>query len=55
MKRLLVILFLSLGVSIYSYSQKLSFDAKYIKVGVVSNDWSGQLSDNPNIRNLGRL
>lgn len=55
MKRLLVILFLSLGVSIYSYSQKLSFDAKYIKVGVVSNDWSRQLSDNPNIRNLGNI
>lgn len=55
MKRLLVILFLSLGVSTYSYSQKLSFDAKYIKVGVVSNDWSRELSDNPNIRNLGNI
>lgn len=55
MKRLQVILLLLLGIGIHIHAQKLSFDAKYIKIGVVSNDWSSQLSNNPNIRKLGDI
>lgn len=52
MKKHLFIL-LALFLSICANAQKLSFDAKYIKVGVVSNKTLSPITDNANIRNLG--
>ena len=52
MKKHLFIL-LALFLSICANAQKLSFDAKYIKVGVVSNKTLPPITDNANIRNLG--
>ena len=56
MKRLYVVLQCLLFVGIYSYSQQhFSFDSKYVKVGVMSNEWPSCLAENPNLRNLGTL
>ena len=56
MKRLYVVLQCLLFVGIYSYSQQhFSFDSKYVKVGVMSNEWPSCLAKNPNLRNLGTL
>ena len=52
MKKHLFIL-LALFLDICANAQKLSFDAKYIKVGVVSNKTLPPITDNANIRNLG--
>lgn len=55
MKKLQIILLLILVLSTHINAQNLSFDAKYIKVGVISNEWPRQMSENPNFRNLGEL
>lgn len=55
MKKLQLILLILIGASIYANAQKLSFDAKYITVGVTSNEWPDQLYNNPNLRHLGKL
>ena len=53
MERIRIIIFLLFGVVICTYSQEFSFDAKYVTVGVLSNEWPAQWSYNPNLRNLG--
>lgn len=55
MKKLQLILLILIGASIYANAQKSSFDAKYITVGVTSNEWPDQLYNNPNLRHLGKL
>lgn len=55
MKRLYLLLQFLLLVSVCSYAQHLSFDSKYVKVGVMSNEWPDDLARNPNLRNLGTL
>jgi hypothetical protein len=54
MKRLYLLLLLMLVVAI-SYAQQYSIDSKYVKVGVISNEWPSCMSNNSNIRNLGML
>ncbi len=53
MKRIRIIIFLLFGMVICTYSQEFLFDAKYVTVGVLSNEWPAQWSYNPNLRNLG--
>lgn len=55
MKKLYLILNLLLFAAMSVHAQKQSFDSKYIKVGVMSNEWPSCLANNPNIRNLGTL
>lgn len=55
MKKKYIILLLFFWAGIYANAQKLSFDSKYVKVGVMTNEWTNQLLNNPNIRNLGSL
>ena len=53
MKRLHLLLQFLLFVNVWSYAQHLSFDSKYVKVGVMSNEWGLPcLSENPNLRSL---
>lgn len=54
MKRLYVLALLTI-VGVMSYSQKLSFDSKYVKVGVVSNEWPSCMANNPNLRKIASL
>lgn len=53
MKRIQIIIFLLFGIIMYSKSQSFSFDAKYVTVGILSNEWLEQWSQNPNLRKLG--
>ena len=39
--------------AIPTYAENLVFDYKYVKVGVVCNEWDNQLGSSPNIRQLG--
>lgn len=55
MKKILIVLNLVLFMSICCYAQKITFDSKYVKVGVLSNEWPSCMANNPNIRNLGNL
>ena len=55
MKKKLIVLHLVLFMSICCYAQKITFDSKYVKVGVLSNEWPSCMANNPNIRNLGNL
>lgn len=55
MRRLRIIVLLLLGISSYANAQKLSFDEKYIKVGVFTNEWPQLWINDPNLRNLGTL
>ena len=55
MKRLYIVLQCLLFVGICSYAQHLSFDSKYVKVGVMSSEWPSCFVNNPNLRNLGTL
>lgn len=55
MKRLFLILQFVLFVGTISYAQKQFFDSKYVKVGVMSNEWPSCMASNPNLRNLGTL
>ncbi len=54
MKKQLFIVLL-LFIYIHASAQKISFDAKYIKVGVVSNISLSSIENNDNIRNLGKI
>ncbi len=38
-----------------AFAINYAFDAKYVKVGVVTNEWNHALADDPNIRNIGTL
>lgn len=55
MKRIYLFYTLLLLCNIAANSQKLVFDAKYVKVGVMSNEWPSCMANNPNLRDLGRL
>lgn len=55
MKRIYLVFQFLLFMGTITYAQKLSFDSKYIKVGVMSNEWPSCLANNPNLRNLGTL
>ena len=44
-----------LALSLCMQAQKIAFDAKYIKVGVVTNISLPQIENNANIRNLGQI
>ena len=55
MKKKLIVLHLVLLMSIFCYAQEITFDSKYVKVGVLSNEWPTCLANNPNIRNLGAM
>lgn len=55
MKKIQITLFIFLWASMFVKAQNLSFDAKYVKVGVLSNGWPSQLLENPNLRNLGSI
>ena len=55
MKRIYLFYTLLLLCNIAANSQKLAFDAKYVKVGVMSNEWPSCMANNPNIRSLGQL
>lgn len=55
MKRQEFVLMFLLCISLHTYAQKLSFDEKYIKVGVLTNEWPKIWTNNPNLRNLGIL
>lgn len=55
MKRIYLFYTLLLLCNIAANSQKLAFDAKYVKVGVMSNEWPSCMANNPNLRDLGRL
>ena len=55
MKKKLIVLHLVLLMSIFCYAQEITFDSKYVKVGVLSNEWPSCMANNPNIRNLGDL
>lgn len=55
MRKLRIILLLLLGINLYANAQKLSFDEKYIKVGVLTNEWPKLWTNDPNLRNLGTL
>ena len=55
MKRAYLLLTLLLLSSIAANSQKITFDAKYVTVGVMSNEWPWALKNNPNIRQIGEL
>lgn len=48
---LCVLLFFSSAIP--TYAENLVFDYKYVKVGVVCNEWDNQLGSSPNIRQLG--
>lgn len=48
-----ILIFLTL--SLCMQAQKIAFDAKYIKVGVVTNTSLPQIENNANIRNLGQI
>lgn len=53
-KRLRVLwLIFTIPLHVVTYADNLVFDYKYVKVGVISNDWDNQLGNNPNIRYLG--
>lgn len=53
MKRVLFVLQLLLLMGVCSNAQKLAFDSKYVKVGVMSNEWPSCMANNPNLRKLG--
>ncbi len=55
MKRIYLVFQFLLFIGTITYAQKLSFDSKYIKVGVMSNEWPSCMANNPNLRNLGTL
>lgn len=55
MKRIYLVFQFLLFMGTITYAQKLSFDSKYIKVGVMSNEWPSCMANNPNLRNLGTL
>ena len=55
MRKLRIILLLLLSINLYANAQKLSFDEKYIKVGVLTNEWPKLWTNDPNLRNLGTL
>ena len=55
MRKLRIILLLLLSINLYANAQKLSFDEKYIKVGVLTNKWPKLWTSDPNLRNLGTL
>lgn len=55
MKRIYLVFQFLLLMGTISYAQKPSFDSKYIKVGVMSNEWPSCMANNPNLRNLGTL
>lgn len=55
MRKLKIVLLFLLGINLYTNAQKLSFDEKYIKVGVLTNDWFGLWRNAPNLRLLGAL
>lgn len=55
MKRENFVLMFLLCISLYTYAQNLSFDEKYVKVGVFTNEWPKIWINNPNLRNLGTL
>ena len=44
-----------MALSLCMQAQKIAFDAKYIKVGVVTNISLPQIENNANIRNLGQI
>lgn len=55
MRKLRIILLLLLGINLYVNAQELSFDEKYIKVGVLTNEWPTLWRNDPNLRKLGTL
>lgn len=55
MRKIKLFLLLLLGVNLGIHAQKLSFDEKYVKVGVLVNEWPALWENNPNLRNLGTL
>ena len=55
MKRLYLVFQFLLFVGTISHAQKLSFDSKYVKVGVMSNEWPSCMENNPNLRKLGTI
>lgn len=55
MKRLYLVFQFLLFVGTISYAQKLSYDSKFIKVGVMSNEWPSCMANNPNLRKLGTV
>lgn len=55
MKKLYLVFQFLLFVGTISHAQKLSFDSKYVKVGVMSNEWPSCMANNPNLRKLGTI
>ena len=55
MKKSILLLTLLLAYSVSANSQKLTFDSKYVKVGVMSNERTSCMTNNPNIRVIGNL
>lgn len=55
MKRIYLVFQFLLFMGTITYAQKHSFDSKYIKIGVMSNEWPSCMANNPNLRNLGTL
>lgn len=54
MKQKAIIIIISIVLFVgQTMADNLVFDYKYVKVGVITNDWDNQLGNNPNIRNLG--
>lgn len=55
MKRFCITLQLVLLLGMSCFAQRVTFDSKYVKVGVMSNKWTNSLRENPNIRQLGDI